>query len=464
LVSLGVISDTNARILTPLIKVISNGTTKMDIPLNNYLNKSYDNAAFNISLLERPLYGNVIIPNNLTSSNLLITYVPSLPSYIGSDSLKFRISTNQFNKSTTDNGVVLIERTVPDSKLILLHPWAAVIISGGFVSGITLLVAFIISRARRSIANQQQDSPLEPEYDENCKPLSGIDPADKYQGSFWDIIREGDYYPSLARFQFFIWTVVIAFVFLSVYLIRISGSELTWNAALSEGTLAIMGISISSSTFGNILSRVKYDSSLSKRVPKASSVPKLSTMLIEGTKPVLFRYQLFIWTFIGVGIYLFVSFSSINTIANALTNDMRLTDSHLLSNIKVADIEPTIVAITGLSQAAYLAGKFTARTLVRILGIFVGSNRTVSIHGDNFGEQKNSTIEGKGIVLVNNDRVPDTRVWADNRIDFDVPNDIQLTKGLTIKVVTYEGIVAIKKYCGDITIPVISQPQSQPSK
>jgi hypothetical protein len=52
-----------------------------------------------------------------------------------------------------------------------------------------------------------------------------LDNKDYYQGSLSDIIRDGDYYPSLPRFQFMLWTVVISFVFLSIYLLRIYGGE-----------------------------------------------------------------------------------------------------------------------------------------------------------------------------------------------------------------------------------------------
>jgi hypothetical protein len=54
--------------------------------------------------------------------------------------------------------------------------------------------------------------------------IQTVDNKNYYQGSFWDIIRDGDYYPSLSRFQFMLWTVVISFIFPSIHLLRIFGA------------------------------------------------------------------------------------------------------------------------------------------------------------------------------------------------------------------------------------------------
>ena len=55
------------------------------------------------------------------------------------------------------------------------------------------------------------------------KRLDTQNDQDTHKTNFWDIIRDGDYYPSLARFQFLLWTFNISFAFLSVYLVRVFG-------------------------------------------------------------------------------------------------------------------------------------------------------------------------------------------------------------------------------------------------
>ena len=48
-------------------------------------------------------------------------------------------------------------------------------------------------------------------------------------------------------------------------------------------------------------------------MPYKDEIPKFSTILLEGTKPVLYRYQLLLWTILGAGIYLFMTVSMIST-------------------------------------------------------------------------------------------------------------------------------------------------------
>jgi hypothetical protein len=90
-----------------------------------------------------------------------------------------------------------------------------------------------------------------------------VDNKDYYQGSFWDIIRDGDYYPSLPRFQFMLWTVVISFVFLSIYLLRIFGGETGAPTQIQDSILQLMGISVAAPIIGTVMSSYKYNSSLS---------------------------------------------------------------------------------------------------------------------------------------------------------------------------------------------------------
>jgi hypothetical protein len=120
---------------------------------------------------------------------------------------------------------------------------------------------------------------------------------------FIDVIRDGDYYPSLPRFQFLVWTFVISFVYLSVYLIRIYSGK--FDAPFIDNNLLILlGISIASPIISNVISGYKYTDKLTDLTSGNIDYddPKYSfkTMLFENGKPALFRYQMFLWTFIGV--------------------------------------------------------------------------------------------------------------------------------------------------------------------
>ncbi len=104
---------------------------------------------------------------------------------------------------------------------------------------------------------------------------------DTYKGSFWDIIREGDYFPSLGRFQFFLWTIVISFAFLSIYLIRADGGVFSFDLkALPNQLMELMGISVFVPVVGNALSKYKYSETISDSIPPQDKIPPFSTMFL----------------------------------------------------------------------------------------------------------------------------------------------------------------------------------------
>jgi hypothetical protein len=64
-----------------------------------------------------------------------------------------------------------------------------------------------------------------------------------------------------------------------------------------------MGISTAVPIISNVISKEKYTETLSS-IPKKDKLPKFSTMLLEGGKPTLGRYQMFLWIFLSISIYL----------------------------------------------------------------------------------------------------------------------------------------------------------------
>ncbi|MGC2571672.1 MAG: Ig-like domain-containing protein, partial [Candidatus Nitrosopolaris sp.] len=296
---------------------------------------------------------------------------------------------------------------------------------------------------------------------------------DNYQGSFWDIIRDGDYYPSLARFQFMIWTVVISFVFLSIYILRISGGVTTlFPDQLPTTTLQLMGISAAVPVVGTVMSGYKYDASLSKSPIRKGDVPKFSTMLLEHSKPALFRYQMFLWTFIGIAIYLLIFFSTFsstihrvsvaaqcstptlktnatlyNQLGCASLKSSNSSASSTLSELKIPDIDPSLVILVGVSQGGYLGGKLVARTPLRIDRLVTGTDDTLTIFGDNFGEPSTG---GGGMVLINDLKVADSNIkvadtsvtWSDTKIVVTFSKGIPTSfkDGSVIEVITNNSI------------------------
>lgn len=97
---------------------------------------------------------------------------------------------------------------------------------------ITFVVSIIIRSARRSHPN--------------------------IKSGFWDIIRGDDWYPSLAIFQFLVWTFIITFAFFGIYLVRIFGGVLEPPPSIPTNILALMGISVAVPIISGGVSRIKY--------------------------------------------------------------------------------------------------------------------------------------------------------------------------------------------------------------
>lgn len=256
-----------------------------------------------------------------------------------------------------------------------------------------------------------------------------------YHGSFWDIIREGDYNPSLARFQFLLWTMVVSFAVISIFFIRSLGGVPSYpnGDLIPPNLLQVIGISTATPVISNVASRLQYASTFPNGMPLKDKVPKFSTMLLEGNKPTLARYQMFLWTWISVIFFLFVFFSSISDITKQIetANNDPLVKSSPLRTLSVQDIDAKLVILMGLSQGGYVAAKFVARQPIRVTSFVLNHGNLVSIFGDNFGDTK-------GIVKMDDLIITPTDItWSDTRIDLNTP--LSFAKKQIIVVITSDG-------------------------
>ena len=237
---------------------------------------------------------------------------------------------------------------------------------------------------------------------------------------FSDIIRTDDWDPSLSIFQFLLWTIVLIFAFLAVYLIRIFGGiSAPPQGGIPVNLLALTGISVGVPIASNVISSYKYSpAKLSKERPPPDQMPGYSDMLKEYGKPTLSRFQMFGWTWIGIGIYLFVFFSKITEM------------SIQVQNLTLPDIDPTLVVLMGLSQTAFLGGK-TVASKMEITNIVPAEGETgkpIQIFGSNFGNNPDTVWFGD-LQIRGNDVT-----WMDDRIDIKVPVAITEAKKYAIKV------------------------------
>ena len=256
---------------------------------------------------------------------------------------------------------------------------------------------------------------------------------------FSDFVRDGDYYPSLPRFQFLVWTFVISFVYLSIYLIRILSGEFE-APSVDNNLLILLGISIISPLLSNIISGYKYTRHVNENgtsVTEGSDVNRksLKSMLFENNKPALFRYQMFLWTFIGITIFITLFAAGIYEYIIRYQGCLLINECISVEALAMPKIDNMLVTLMGLSQSGYLGGKVVARTPARITEVAVGLNNKLIIFGQNFGERDEIS---SGTVLVNEIVVAghsQTEVnWFDTKIEFPIEEQI-LTQPFRLKVV-----------------------------
>ena len=168
------------------------------------------------------------------------------------------------------------------------------------------------------------------------KPLRGI------------ILNEYGY-PTLSKFQFWLWTMVISFTFLSLQIMKIIVTDYATGQDyliqdIPENLLAMMGISVAVPIAASGITNKMNKTS------KIGTVTSFGSMFrnFEGNLD-LSRLQMFIWTIIGISIYLHVFIDQVFTLES-------------VDQLFLPDVSPTLVILMGLSQTAYLGSKLTSRS------------------------------------------------------------------------------------------------------
>ena len=280
----------------------------------------------------------------------VVTYIPK-PNFTGTDDFTYKVNNESALVLITVGKVVVPHSTTMGSMIL------------AFI--IAIIVILFITLSSRTIIRKIKSSTI------------GSVKSSTLRSTFSDIIRGYDMDPSLSVFQFLLWTFGLMFAFIGVYLIRIfAGVSDTPQGPLPVYLLSIAGISVASPIVSSLISSFRYNSvqfyegdkppiQLSEPqindkegLLQTRSKPSLGEMLRENGKPTLSRFQMFAWTWIGIGIYLVVLFSKV------------LEMSQSVQSLSVPDVDPTLVVLMGLSQVAFLGLKTTGSTELQISKIY----------------------------------------------------------------------------------------------
>lgn len=232
------------------------------------------------------------------------------------------------------------------------------------------------------------------------------------KASFLDILRDSDWYPSLAILQFFAWTLVIIFAFFGVYLVRIFNGISEPPTEIPLSLLALMGISVATSIVSGGVSSIKYKTNDSKKAKETGKNAGFSSMLQEKGKLTLTRFQMFGWTWIGITVYLIILFSNVTDNVN----------SGNFEALILPDIDPTLVVLMGMSQGAYVGGKMITKQGMKVAGIFPSKLKAkdkIVITGTNFGNNRGFVRFGDKIISA--DKIDS---WDNSKIEITIPEDV----------------------------------------
>lgn len=206
---------------------------------------------------------------------------------------------------------------------------------------------------------------------------------------FFDIITDHNKNPSLALFQFLIWTLVIGFAFSTVYLIRILGGvyEAPSGEIIPQNLIILMGISTISPILDvSITKKRKNNESMTKDkngesrgiLPKGhepdiikSKKKQFKDLFLEEGKPSFQKFQMFFFAMIGVFLFTYGVFGatmdqgSFPLVPEGVDlNDPRIqsklqTQYEIqLKRLSVPDVDPLLTIVIGGSQGAFLTTQY----------------------------------------------------------------------------------------------------------
>jgi len=208
---------------------------------------------------------------------------------------------------------------------------------------------------------------------------------------------------STSKFQFFMWTAIVVFVYAWVYAVRAKSGQSGGADDFPQNVLIAMGFSVVTvaGAKGITVSYLK-----SGQIDKDGGPATGGLFSDDAGLPDLTKIQMLVWTFIAGAVYVF--------------QVAHLSDAALVA--KFPDIDGALMVLMGLGQGAYLGNKLvstnTPSPTISKLSVGAGAEGTVvSIQGDDLGP-----TQGDSKVLF--DGVPLTGLatsWDGNQVSFVVP-------------------------------------------
>lgn len=223
----------------------------------------------------------------------------------------------------------------------------------------------------------------------------------------WNSVRGEDGRASTSRFQVSLWTAVVVFSWVAI---AIKGFDPTHLPQIPQNMLIALGISVGTGAAAAAVTSSNVATGKEVKVP-ASEQGMAPLFQSDTGLPDIGKIQLISWTFIAVAVYL-------GAVSLYLADSSKFVDA--AGDRMLPDIDPGLMALTGLGSAAYLGKK-----LVTTAGTYIGTISTnrafvgeqITLTGRNFG----STQDGGRVVIDGTPIETPAATWTDTMVKIAIP-------------------------------------------
>jgi hypothetical protein len=218
---------------------------------------------------------------------------------------------------------------------------------------------------------------------------------------------------SASKFQFLVWNAAVIFSYVWIFAVRYSQKS-NGTISIAPNVLYAMGFSIGTFAVAKAIT-VSYLNA--GRISKDDgAAPAGGLVTTDDGAPDLSKMQMLIWTLIAVFVFLVKTVHSV--VSGNATCDTTLTNC-----LPLPDIDPVLMVLMGLGQAAYLGNKLTLSD-APIVSSISAAGATVTLNGKN--------LSGSVMVLFGN--AAQATTVSNNDAQVTVPLPAGLTKGVQLDV------------------------------
>lgn len=230
----------------------------------------------------------------------------------------------------------------------------------------------------------------------------------------WALARGHNNQLSASLLQFFVFTAVTVFAYVTVYAARVialaPNEQLPSLPEVPVNLLILMGLSVATASSSKAITITYLQQNQLPTEDKSSLIANR-----EGASD-LTKVQMIIWTLIAAAIYII------------RINRFIVTQEYAQGNIALPDIDGALLVLMGASQGGYVAGKLVSRAVAtpvieHLVPAKAKAAELVSILGNFFGDTK----EGNSVILKDQagheHELPAQSIveWTNTKIRFNVP-------------------------------------------